>query len=201
MYDAAQRRQNIIVSVIVVVLAVLLVVSYLLLTRYTTWDLMGIVGVFMALTGIAYVIIRAVACHTEAVMIHTMVAAGTIALARIDRVVPLREVRDFCLLKHRLYTFDLTVYPPHAPARTCTIVEDVVEGSELPASGTFVYVTYDGRPGYTGIVPTLNIYVSPQLKDVVRALEAEHHPRYLEVVRSRGLIFRPFGKQEGQRPR
>ena len=55
-------------------------------------------------------------------------------------------------------------------------------------------VTYDGDPEHTGIVPTINIYVSPQLKERVRAYEERWHPRYLEVLRSNGLIFRPFGK-------
>lgn len=194
MYEAARKRQNIIVLAIVLALAVLLFLGYNLIVAYADGSMIGVAGIFIALTGICYVAIRAVVRHTEAVMIHSMVASGKVALARVERVTPLRDVRDFCLAKHHLFTFDLTVFTDAGEELACTVVEDIVEGVDRPAPGTFFYVTYDGDPEHTGIVPTINIYVSPQLKERVRAYEERWHPRYLEVLRSNGLIFRPFGK-------
>lgn len=195
MYEAARKRQNLIALGIVLALAVLLFVGYSLIAAYADGSMIGVAGTFVALTGVAYVGIRAVVRHTEAVMIHALVARGKISLARIERVAPLREVRDFCFGKHRLYTFDLTVFDGEGDECARTIVEDIVPGAERPASGTFVYVTDDGDLEHMGIVPTLNIYVTPALKERVRAYEERYHPRYMEVLRSNGLIFRPFASK------
>lgn len=192
MFEIARRRQNGIAVAIVVVLALVLVMSYQLISRYTDWDMLSITGVFVLFTGAAYLLIRAVTRHTEAVMIHGMVAKGQIALARIDQVEPAGDVRDFCFGKHRLYAFDITVFTATGEEFAQTIIEDVALGAERPAPGTFVYVTYSGDRERMGIVPTINIFVSPQLKDTVRAFEETYRPRYMEVVRSNGLIFRPF---------
>lgn len=202
MYITAQKRQNLIVLGIVLLLAASLFVGYNLIVAYADGSMIGVVGIFVALTGVTYVCIRAVVRHTEAVMIHSMVAAGKISLARIDAVTPLRDARDFCFGKHKLYTFDLTVFDTEGDERAQTIVEDIVEGADRPDPGTFVYVTDDGDPDRMGIVPTLNIYVTPKLKSKVRAYEERCHPRYMEVLRSNGLIFRPFAaKGAGTAPK
>ncbi len=195
MYEAARKRQNIIVLVMVLLLAALLFGGYRLIDAYANGSPVGVAGIFIALTGVTYVGIRGVTRHTEAIMVHSMVAAGKIALARVDQVRPLRDVRDFCLRKHHLYTFVLTVFTVDGLELVKEVVEDIVEGVDCPAPGSFFYVTFDEGGERMGIVPTINIYVSPQLKDKIRALEKHCKPRYVEVVRSNGLIFRPFRRR------
>ena len=155
----------------------------------------------MAVTILAYLLLRFAAVRAEALLVAISVRKGRIALARIDAVEGLGEARDICLIPHRLCAFKAEVYAPDGNGFPCRIVEDIGRTPEIPLP-SWVFVTCGGEFGEghderIGIVPTPVVFASPSLEPVVRKLEASCRPSYIEVTRGvHGLEMISFSRKK-----
>ena len=127
----------------------------------------------------------------ELVTIYRMLSKNQIALAKIEKGTFFKTQRDICFFNHNIYKFDIEIYTQSNEKLNMTIYEDVEDNnfSSLPA---YAYVTYDKKQEKVSLVPTFILFMSPNLKGIVKAFEETYKPNYVEIVKKHGLSIKKF---------
>lgn len=191
MYNTIQKRIAIIFCFIFILVAVSLYFLFSFLSAQAGYGMMVIILCFLIVILVTHMILGFIQKHLETYTIYRLVRKKQIALCKIKKASYYKTRKDFYFKSHNVYAFDLEVYNQDNKAEEITIYEDV-DSTDFSCLPAYAYVTY--HKNLIGFIPTFFIYVTPQLKDIVKNYENTYHPHYIEVTKKKGLCLHPFTK-------
>ncbi|MCD7840196.1 MAG: hypothetical protein LUG46_06145 [Erysipelotrichaceae bacterium] len=184
MFYHIQKRLNQIIIVLFILLAIILYGIYMLIHLYTSWNIIGIIFSLMICVLIFSYIISYISKNIESIILYQQIRKKHVVLCQIHKASFNKSYRDILLHEHQIYQFDITIYTSNHQTIDALIYEDV-KNNDFKCLPAYCYaVNYNN---HIGLVPTYMIFISPQLKEIVKDLEQTYHPHYIEVTKKEGV--------------
>ena len=195
MYLKIQKKANAIILFAFIALAAILYGVARLISEHTEFGIIITILCFICIILLIHLLVYTLIRNLENILIFKMIGRKQIALAKVKKGEFYKTSRDPFFFKHEIYKFEAEVYTQNGETKTLTLYEDV-KSTDFSALPGYLYVTYGGNGKNVGIVPTFYIYLKPILKDNVQNYEKLNKPRYVEVIKHKGMTINSFKKKK-----
>ena len=195
MYLKIQKKANAIILFAFIALAAILYGVARLISEHTEFGIIITILCFICIILLIHLLVYTLIRNLENILIFKMIGRKQIALAKVKIGEYYKTSRDPFFFKHEIYKFEAEVYTQNGETKTLTLYEDV-KSTDFSALPGYLYVTYGGNGKNVGIVPTFYIYLKPILKDIVQNYEKLYKPRYVEVIKHKGMTNNSFKKKK-----